>query len=87
MNKIRCISEAFSMQPNYHWIGRNGVVEIKAETVVIGREYGHPIEQARYIGYNDQGQELFSFVATAVNVQYEPELLETKKADEGMGAE
>lgn len=70
-NKIKLVSEAFSMQPIIYRVGMNGIAKIEAETVCIGREYGDPIEQARLVGYNREGQELFSLVALAHNIQFE----------------
>lgn len=73
MDKIKSISEAFSMQPATYRVGsKYGPVEIRAESVCVGREYGNPIEQAHYVGYDENGQKLFSVIAIAHNVQYEP---------------
>lgn len=72
MQKIKCVSEAFSMQPKSFWVNRDGITEIKLETVPLGYEYGNPVEQLRYVGYN-RDEKVFSLVATAANVQYEAE--------------
>ncbi len=71
---IYMVSEAFSMQPVTYRVGNNGVAAINAESVCVGREYGDPIEQARFVGYDDKGNELFSLVAIAHNVQYFPQV-------------
>lgn len=86
MEKIKSITEAFSMQPccksvtsteDYEkWkstnpAGRDGdIKEIKLETVQIGRKYGEPIEDLYYCGYNFEGKKLFQYLALTVNVDF-----------------
>lgn len=69
-NKIERVSEAFSMQPTTYQVGYAGCSEIKAESVTVGTEYGDPVEQAHYVGYDELGNKLFSLIAVAHNVQY-----------------
>lgn len=83
--KIKSISEAFSMQPstryvttqeNYGLYHENKpsaaaqIAEIKLETVEIGRKYGDPIEDLYYVGYNFDGKKLFQYLALTVNVEF-----------------
>ena len=80
--KIKTITEAFSMQPAT-WMTTNpdskflneetNCKEIKLETLQIGYECGNPVELLSYVGYNFKGVKIFQCIATAVNVTYENE--------------
>lgn len=79
MEKIKLISEAFSMQPvtlevltegqlKADYDKSNSAKEIIKETVLIDR---NPTEV--YVGYNPEGKKIFQYLATSVNVHYEPD--------------
>ena len=75
MNKIRLITEAFSMEPrrhevhNLYWNDDN-LERIELERVTIGTECGNPVEKLMYVGYDDKNIQLFRYLAIAVNVEY-----------------
>lgn len=84
MEKIKSISEAFSMQPlllpvltenqlNANYDKSDSAKEIKKEVVRID---GEPTEV--YVGYNPDGKKIFQYLAKSVNVHYQPESINTK---------
>ena len=62
VNPERIISEADLM-----------IKEITLQSLIIGYEAGDPIERLYYIAYNFEGQKIHQFLATSVNVSYQPE--------------
>ena len=79
-NKIKSITEAFSMQPttistmksNEGYFDKpNACKEIKLERLCIGHKYGDPIEELYYVGYNFEGKKIFQYIANTVNVHFE----------------
>jgi len=81
MEKIKSISEAFSMQPKHievctdyeHYYDKSQAVkEIKLERIEIGKRCGDPVEELYYVGYNFEGQKIFQYIANTVNVHYGP---------------
>lgn len=80
MEKIKSISQAFSMQPvtistmksNEHYYDKpRACKEIRLETVCIGRKCGDPVEELYYVGYNFEGEKIFQYIANTVNVHFE----------------
>ena len=59
-NKVKSISEAFAMQPNYFAIKDIEKIELEVmnETTDV------------YVGYNFKGKKMFKYIASAVNVHY-----------------
>lgn len=71
-NKIRSISEAFSMQPKVFTVGEvvnYGLVIIARIVQEDVHIEGDPF--AYYVGYDDKGNRLFEFRKGTVNVIYE----------------
>ena len=74
--KIELITEAFSMQPcslricTYdHKHTKNCIEKIKDEVhypIVNGQQNGYSV----YVGYNFEGNQVFEYLATTVNVHY-----------------
>ncbi len=87
MEKIKSITEAFSMQPNTfetknqiqhentikysNSIANRDCKEIIFEKHVIGHKCGDPLEELYYVGYNFEGQKIFQYIANTVNVHFE----------------
>lgn len=85
MEKIRAITEAFSMQPETYSITtldaynkrkeqgyygyENMIKEIKHESIQVSG--GGP--EMYYVGYNFEGKKLFQFLANTINVHFEVE--------------
>ena len=78
--KIRLISEAFSMQPiNFEVQEKLGKFDrpeftvkiIKKEEVITDYHNGEPNTRTCYIGYNHNGEKMFQYLANTVNVHYD----------------
>jgi hypothetical protein len=77
MEKIKQITEAFSMQPKVFYVtdepqGYTGEVkEIKLEKIILGDENGNSIEDVYYVGYDFNDKKIFQFLAKTVNVEFD----------------
>lgn len=80
--KIQSITEAFSMQPVTFIIekklGQFNMPEktlknIEKEEIITDYENGQPNQRTCYVGYNWNGAKMFQYLASAVNVVYQPE--------------
>lgn len=80
MEKIKSISEAFSMQPrhleitemSYYEKCKNEAAKKEFIKVIKLEDKGqYPDKELYYVGYNFEGDKLFQYIANTVNVHYE----------------
>jgi len=71
-NKVKSISEAFAMHPNYFAIKDiERDLEIHKENAIEKIELEVMNETTNvYVGYNFEGKKMFEYIASAVNVHY-----------------
>jgi len=71
-NKVKSISEAFAMQPNYFEIKdieRGLKINTENDIEKIELEVINETTNV-YVGYNFEGKKMFEYIASAVNVHY-----------------
>ena len=71
-NKVKSISEAFAMQPNYFAIKdieRGSKIHTENDIEKIELEMMNETTNV-YVGYNFEGKKMFEYIASAVNVHY-----------------
>ena len=71
-NKVKSISEAFAMQPNYFKIKdieRGSKTNTENDIEKIELEVMNETTDV-YVGYNFKGKKMFKYIASAVNVHY-----------------
>jgi len=73
-----CLAEIFLADLRFSYTDNNRssrlselIKEIIFETIEIGKRCGDPVEELYYVGYNFEGQKLFQYIATSVNVHFE----------------
>jgi hypothetical protein len=80
--KIKSISEAFSMQPIHLFVCTKKTDEISFGEECphehdqhcikeIKLEYNKALEENQYVGYDSEGKKMFEYLQSSVNVQYE----------------
>jgi hypothetical protein len=81
MEKIKSITEAFSMQPNYfqttsleRYINSNEATRgtLCKEIVSENRQVDSDKQCSFYVGYNFDGEKIFEYLQSSVNVHFEP---------------
>ena len=71
-NKVKSISEAFAMQPNYFKIKdieRGSKTNTENDIEKIELEVINETTNV-YVGYDFEGKKMFEYIASAVNVHY-----------------
>lgn len=78
--KIKSIVEAFSMQPQvFETVKELGnyykpeltIKNIEKEEVITDYENGQGNQRTCYVGYNHNGDKMFQYLASTVNVNYD----------------